>query len=79
MALLIKLSSTLRNYVNGYDPVQGLEFELETGRSVVQVVESLGIPPEKIKFAMINGIHAGLDQELADGDRLGLFPAVGGG
>jgi molybdopterin converting factor small subunit len=28
---------------------------------------------------MINGLHCTFDSELSDGDRLGLFPPVGGG
>ena len=39
----------------------------------------LGIPPEELKLVFLNGLHAGLDAALKDGDRVGLFPAVGGG
>jgi sulfur carrier protein ThiS len=39
----------------------------------------IGLRPEGVKIIMVNGAAATLAGELRDGDRLGLFPAVGGG
>ncbi|HDQ40978.1 MAG TPA: MoaD/ThiS family protein [Desulfonatronum sp.] len=39
----------------------------------------LGIPEAELKLRFVNGVHVGLDHELHEGDRVGLFPAVGGG
>jgi len=49
------------------------------GETVGGLVARLGIPPEELKLVFLNGLHAGLDAALKDGDRVGLFPAVGGG
>lgn len=76
---MVKLSSSLRRHVEEYVPAAGLNIELEPDRTVGDVVEDLGLPLSGIKIIMVNGKHAGLDHTLADGDRLALFPAVGGG
>jgi molybdopterin converting factor small subunit len=46
---------------------------------VADVLTALGIPEEEVKIIFINGVKKELHAPLADGDRLGLFPAVGGG
>ncbi len=57
------------------------EFQLEAhpGLTVRDVVTGAGIPSEAVFIVMVNSDRADLDTELADGDRLGLFPAVSGG
>ena len=79
MPITVKLSSSLRQYVSGYDPYQGLNMELKPGQTVEELIHLLGLPREKIKIVMVNGISTPLDRILQNGDRLGLFPAVGGG
>lgn len=79
MPITVKLSSSLRPFVNGYDPHQGLNLELKPGQTIAQLIQQLGLPKEKVKIIMVNGISAPLEKTLQDGDRLGLFPAVGGG
>ena len=79
MSLLIKLSSSLRKLAEGYDPHQGLTLEAQPGERVAQLLDRLGIPSEKVKIIMINGRTARLDTVVIDGDRVALFPPVGGG
>ena len=57
------------------------EFQVEArpGLTVRDVVVGAGIPPEAVFIVIVNNDRADLDTELADGDRLGLFPAVSGG
>lgn len=50
-----------------------------TGATVRDVIDKLNIPDEKVSIIFINGRHAKRDHELEDGDRLALFPPVGGG
>lgn len=52
---------------------------VEEGTSVRTLVRRLGIPEMKAKLIFINGIKGTLDSVLRDGDRLGIFPPVGGG
>lgn len=56
-----------------------LQLEPRSGLTVRQVVEGEGLDVSDVHIVMINGLHGTLDSELSDGDRLGLFPPVGGG
>jgi len=57
------------------------EFQLgpRAGLTVRGVIEAEGLSPDEIHIILINGVHGTLDSELHDGDRLGVFPPVGGG
>ncbi len=57
------------------------EFQLEprAGLTVRDVIEGEGLAKGEVHIIMINGQHGTLDSELSDGDRVGLFPPVGGG
>ncbi|MCD6135469.1 MoaD/ThiS family protein [Candidatus Bipolaricaulota bacterium] len=52
---------------------------LQASTSVRGVAEALAIPQGEIHLVFINGRAASFDQDLQDGDRLALFPAIGGG
>lgn len=82
MSILIKLSTTLRDMVPGYDPETGLSVSLENGEESVtagDLAARIGIPLEEIKIIMINSRQSDLDSVVHDGDRVAYFPAVGGG
>ncbi|WP_428559249.1 MAG: MoaD/ThiS family protein [Solidesulfovibrio sp. DCME] len=49
------------------------------GETVNALIDRLGIPREEVKIVFVNGTAADLDRVLADGDRVGIFPPVGGG
>lgn len=49
------------------------------GETALDLVRRLDIPLEEIKLVFVNGVAASLDTALADGDRVGIFPPVGGG
>ena len=79
MQVLIKLSTTLREYVPEYTPSPGIFLPLSGNETVLDVALTLGLPPTEIKIVMVNGRHASLDTTVQDGDRVAYFPAVGGG
>ncbi|HWR04733.1 MAG TPA: MoaD/ThiS family protein [Humidesulfovibrio sp.] len=62
-----------------FSPPDAEAYPVTPGETVASVVARLGIPVEELKLVFVNGTHAELSAPLADGDRLGLFPAVGGG
>lgn len=75
MHITVKCYATLQRF----QPTGGEDFSLREGGTVLDVVLALGIAPEDVTVIFVNGLHAPMDKALADGDRLGLFPAVGGG
>ena len=82
MSILIKLSTTLRDLVPGYNPETGLHVSLGEGESTLtagELADRIGIPHAEIKIVMINSRQSDLEGAVADGDRVAYFPAVGGG
>jgi len=75
MHVTIKCFATLSRFT----PPDAEAFAITPGETVADLVKRLGIPPAELKLVFINGAHVELDAPLADGDRVGLFPAVGGG
>jgi sulfur carrier protein ThiS len=72
----INVYASLRSYVGG---APSLTVEIEPGQTVQQLLEELGIPPEETRILFVNNRAAGLDQPLQGGERVGVFPAIGGG
>ena len=79
MPIHIKLSTTLRQSVPGYDPVAGITLPLEEPAPATEVAQRLGLPLQDIKLVMINGRQASLDATIAPNDQIAFFPPVGGG
>jgi sulfur carrier protein ThiS len=79
MPILVKLSASLRKMVPDYNPLTGIDMQMPAGHSVAGVLGHLGIAPKEVKVIMVNGVAASTDRELEEGDRVALFPAVGGG
>lgn len=81
MKIFVKLSTTLRQYLPGYDPEKGLEIDLDSGKeiSALDLANQLGIPVGEIKFVMLNGRYQPMKTALQPNDRVAYFPAVGGG
>ena len=51
----------------------------EEGATVGDILRQSGIPLEDVKIIFINGLHSKPEVILKDGDRVGIFPLVGGG
>jgi len=73
------LSSTLRQHIPGYDPSEGALFSVDLKTTISELCKRMNIPRHKIKIIMVNGRNASFDFELRGGERVGLFPPVGGG
>lgn len=72
----VNLYATLRSYVGGAPSVA---VEVEPGETVGEMLERLGVPVEQTRILFVNNRAATLSQTLQDGDRVGVFPAIGGG
>ena len=53
--------------------------DLEDGAAVEAMLTILGLEVADIKLVFVNSRNSGLETVLADGDQVGIFPAVGGG
>jgi sulfur-carrier protein len=60
-------------------PPSGEKYPIYPGISIQNLLEQLKIPQEKAKLIFIDGIKANLSSTLDGGERVGIFPPVGGG
>lgn len=75
MNISIKCFATLHRHT----PENCDEFPITENETLASLAERLGIPEKEIKITFINGVSKKLDAEVKPGDRVGFFPAVGGG
>lgn len=73
------LYATLSKYLPEKNSNRCTVLEVETNATVGQVIDRLDIPGKSVKLVFVNGIRGTTDTVLSDGDRIGLFPPVGGG
>jgi molybdopterin converting factor small subunit len=71
----IKLYATLQPY----SPAKADHYCIEAGSSIEKIVEVLNIPKDQIKLLFCNGVKCGIETIVKEGDRIGIFPPVGGG
>ena len=71
----LKLYATLKKFAPG----DGDELDIEPGSSVSDILKQIGIPATEAKLVFINGKRGAVDTVLEGGERLGIFPPVGGG
>lgn len=74
MRIAVKCFATLARFA----PAAGV-VELPEGARVLELLAALEIPESEVKLVFRNNRHTAVDAELADGDEVRLFPAVGGG
>jgi len=79
LPLIVFLSSSLREFIPGYDPSSGLELKDVKGISIAELCRKLEIPIDKIKIVMVNGRKEDMNYMIQGNERLGFFPPVGGG
>jgi molybdopterin converting factor small subunit len=72
----LSLYATLRRYVGGRPSIQ---VGVEAGQTVGQTLAQLGVPSGETRIIFVNNRPGTLSQPLQDGDRVGVFPAIGGG
>jgi molybdopterin synthase sulfur carrier subunit len=71
----LTLSSTLKRFT----PTGGDDFPIRAGLTARELLAALGIPPAEVMLIFVNGVRANLDVRLSAGDRISLFPPLGGG
>jgi molybdopterin converting factor small subunit len=71
----LKLFATLREFT----PPSADSFIIDQGTSISDLLDQINMPREKAKLIFINGVKAELTTVLEGGERVGIFPPVGGG
>lgn len=79
LLLEVRLYSGLEKFVENAVYGQPLPVELPQKATVEVLLEKLAIPQEQVFSILVNGIHHNLNDQLSEGDRVALFPPVGGG
>jgi len=71
----IKLYATLQTFM----PAESETYPISSGMTVQDLLVQLNLPAEKAKLIFIDGTKAELSSRLEGGERVGIFPPVGGG
>lgn len=83
MQVEVRLFATLRKYLPAREIGEPSLVKLGGagggGAKVSDLLAKLGIPPGEAFVIMVNGRRQELGWTLQDGDRVGIFPPVGGG
>ena len=74
MPAILRPSGSLRDVVSGR-----AEVEVETGRTVRQTLESLGIVPEVVALVVVNEVQQSKDYVIQEGDVIRVLAVIGGG
>ena len=76
---MIKINLKLFVTLSKYLPEDSECFELSENTSVEKLISDLGIEDGIVKLIFVNGKKQDGKYLLKNGDRVGLFPPVGGG
>jgi molybdopterin synthase sulfur carrier subunit len=79
MEVTLNLFATLARYMPNKAKGNSCVLEVSEGTRVGDVLKALKIPTAKVRLVFLNGVHARGDETLRDGDRVGIFPPIGGG
>jgi molybdopterin converting factor small subunit len=71
----LKLFATLASHL----PANATALAIEEGTTIGQLIDRLDIPLPEAKLIFVNGVRKDLDTVLHGGERVGIFPPVGGG
>jgi len=70
----VKLFAYLRDGIGKEVDVPYVE-----GMKIADVIKDLKLDPDRVSITIINGKHVDTDTVIKEGDKVKLFPPVGGG
>ena len=80
MKIEIRLLTQLKSYLPNSDIAGDTQIiDLKNDTTIKDVMMELGIPLDMPKVIMLNEKQGNLEDDLKDGDRITVFPPVGGG
>lgn len=75
----IKIEIKLFVTLAAFTPENADNFTVQEGTTVEMLIRELNIPADTVKLIFVNGRKQDTTYVLQSGDRLGMFPPVGGG
>ncbi len=79
MKVELHLFATLAKYLPPGAEAKTAWINIPESARICDLMEELDIPSARVKLIFLNGVHADRQHPLKDGDRVGMFPPVGGG
>ncbi len=73
--ITVKLFASLKVFL----PDSANRYPVRPGITVRKLLEQLCVPEDEVKLVFIDGVKRDLSTTLKGGERVGIFPAVGGG
>lgn len=77
--IMIEIELRLFADLNELKPENSLNYQIQEGTNIKQLIIELGITEERAKIIFINGRKKDVGYSLKHKDRVGIFPPVGGG
>lgn len=71
----LQLFASLKKFM----PPSADNYAIESGMTVGALLTQLDVPKTQIKLVFVDGVKVDLATTLAGGERVGIFPPVGGG
>jgi len=75
----VRLYASLRRYYPELKGGESLSLALDDNANLENLLDKLKVPRKEITIVMVNGRREAASYLLRDGDRIGVFPLVGGG
>jgi len=75
----VRLYATLQEYHPDLGMGEPVVMALDDKAELGNLLDKLKLPKEEIKVAFVNGRSEAESYLLQDGDRIGIFPPIGGG
>ena len=75
----VRLYASLRKYHPEPGSSEAFTVTVDDDTRLGDLADKLNIPGEEVAISMVNGKHGEESDILQDGDRIGLFPPIGGG
>lgn len=79
MKIELHLYASLAKYLPPEAKCKTLIMDIDKNSTIRDIIEQMNIDEKSVKLIFLNGIHADVRNRLKDGDRIGIFPPVGGG
>lgn len=75
----VRLYATLRKYHAKAGADEVVTLQMPESANLTTLLARLGVPKEEARITYVNNRQKGNDYLLRDGDRVAIFPPVGGG